>query len=144
MSSTPRHSGGGGSRRGSGVIQPERRRSSIHQNAESEAALAKLGYVSELPRNLSMMSILGLSFAIMAVPFGLSTTLYITLTDGQSVTVLYGWLFVSLISLAIASSLAEICSVYPTAVSFFLFPLYYHRFRPLRLFFCFILVCDST
>ncbi|KAJ9630399.1 hypothetical protein H2204_008464 [Knufia peltigerae] len=115
MSSTPRHSGGGGSRRGSGVIQPERRRSSIHQNAESEAALAKLGYVSELPRNLSMMSILGLSFAIMAVPFGLSTTLYITLTDGQSVTVLYGWLFVSLISLAIASSLAEICSVYPTA-----------------------------
>lgn len=62
-----------------------------------------------------MMSILGLSFAIMAVPFGLSTTLYITLTDGQSVTILYGWLFVSLISLAIAASLAEICSVYPTA-----------------------------
>ena len=101
-------------------MQPTRRRSSIHQNADSEAALAKLGYVSELPRNLSMMSILGLSFAIMAVPFGLSTTLYITLTDGQSVTILYGWLFVSLISLAIASSLAEICSVYPTAVSLYI------------------------
>lgn len=51
----------------------------------------------------------------MAVPFGLSTTLYITLTDGQSVTVLYGWILVSIISLAIASSLAEICAVYPTA-----------------------------
>lgn len=51
----------------------------------------------------------------MAVPFGLSTTLYITLTNGQSVTVLYGWIFVSLVSLAIASSLAEICAVYPTA-----------------------------
>jgi len=51
----------------------------------------------------------------MAVPFGLSTTLYISLTDGQSVTVLYGWIFVSIISLGIAASLAEICSVYPIA-----------------------------
>lgn len=51
----------------------------------------------------------------MAVPFGLSTTLYITLTDGQSVTILYGWVFISLVSLAIAASLAEICAVYPTA-----------------------------
>jgi amino acid transporter len=62
-----------------------------------------------------MMSILGLSFAIMAVPFGLSTTMYITLTDGQSVTILWGWVLVSLISLAIAASLAEICAVFPTA-----------------------------
>ncbi|KAL2006030.1 hypothetical protein VTN00DRAFT_9684 [Thermoascus crustaceus] len=51
----------------------------------------------------------------MAVPFGLSTTLYITLTDGQSVTVLWGWVLVTLISIAIAASLAEICAVYPTA-----------------------------
>jgi amino acid transporter len=51
----------------------------------------------------------------MAVPFGLSTTFYITLTDGQSVTILYGWILVSLISLSIAASLAEICAVYPTA-----------------------------
>lgn len=51
----------------------------------------------------------------MAVPFGLSTTFAYSLTDGQSVTVLYGWIFVSLISLGIASSLAEICAVYPTA-----------------------------
>lgn len=55
------------------------------------------------------------SFAIMAVPFGLSTTFYITLTDGQSVTILWGWVLVSLISLSIAASLAEICAVYPTA-----------------------------
>lgn len=82
---------------------------------DADQALARLGYKGELPRNLSMMSILGLSFAIMAVPFGLSTTLYITLTNGQAVTVLYGWIFVSLISLCIAASLAEICGVFPTA-----------------------------
>lgn len=55
------------------------------------------------------------SFAIMAVPFGLSTTLFITLQDGVSVTIIWGWVLVSLISLAIAASLAEICSVYPTS-----------------------------
>ncbi|KAI5358115.1 Putative amino acid/polyamine transporter I [Septoria linicola] len=83
------------------------------QNADAD--LARMGYKSELPRSLSMLSILGLSFAIMAVPFGLSTTLYITLTDGQSVTIIWGWVLVSLISLSIAASLAEICAVYPTA-----------------------------
>lgn len=41
--------------------------------------------------------------------------MYISLTDGQSVTVLWGWVLVTLISLSIASSLAEICAVFPTA-----------------------------
>ncbi|PWW76734.1 amino acid transporter [Tuber magnatum] len=82
------------------------------QNVDDSAddALAKMGYKAELSRNLSMISILGLSFAIMG-----STTMYITLTDGQSVTIIWGWVLVSLISLGIAASLAEICSVFPTA-----------------------------
>ncbi|TKA73132.1 hypothetical protein B0A55_06261 [Friedmanniomyces simplex] len=90
------------------------RKASVDHHA-ADADLAKLGYTSELPRSLSMLSVLGLSFAIMAVPYGLSTTMYITLTDGQSVTILWGWVLVSLISLSIAASLAEICAVYPTA-----------------------------
>lgn len=90
-----------------------RRKASV--NYAADADLAKLGYQSTLPRSLSMLSILGLSFAIMAVPFGTSTTLYISLTDGQSVTILWGWVLVSLISLSIAASLAEICAVFPVA-----------------------------
>ncbi|KAF7713119.1 Amino acid permease [Penicillium ucsense] len=89
------------------------RQSSV--DASADEALARMGYKSELPRNLSMLSILGLSFAIMAAPYGLSTTLYITLYDGLSVTIIWGWIFVTLISVAIAASLAEICAVYPTA-----------------------------
>jgi amino acid permease (GABA permease) len=81
----------------------------------ADADLAKMGYESRLPRSLSMLSILGLSFAIMAVPYGFSTTLYYSLTNGESVTVLWGWVLVSIISLCIAASLAEICAVYPTA-----------------------------
>ncbi|KAI1338269.1 gaba permease [Xylariaceae sp. FL0016] len=84
-------------------------------NAVADENLAKLGYKAELPRSLSMLSVLGLSFAIMAVPYGLSTTFYITLSNGQSVTIIWGWVLLSLISTAIAASLAEICSVYPTA-----------------------------
>ena len=82
---------------------------------EADQALAQLGYTSELSRNLSMLSVLGMSFAIMSVPLGISTTMYISLTDGQSVTALYGWILVSVVSLCTAASLAEICAVYPTA-----------------------------
>ncbi|KAI7215602.1 putative GABA permease [Hortaea werneckii] len=89
------------------------RKGSVNHAADSQ--LAQMGYKAELPRSLSMLSVLGLSFAIMAVPYGLSTTLYISLTDGQAVTVIWGWVFVSLISLSISASLAEICAVYPTA-----------------------------
>lgn len=77
--------------------------------------LARMGYKAELPRSLSMLSVLGLSFAIMAVPYGLSTTFLYSLANGQSVTVLWGWVMLSLISICIAASLAEICSVFPTA-----------------------------
>ncbi|UNI22907.1 hypothetical protein JDV02_008751 [Purpureocillium takamizusanense] len=93
-------------------MDSERRASA---SAAADQALASLGYKAELPRNLSMLSILGLSFAIMAVPYGLSTTMYITLTDGQAVSVIWGWVLVSLISICIAASLAEICAVFPTA-----------------------------
>ncbi|WRT64944.1 uncharacterized protein IL334_001884 [Kwoniella shivajii] len=79
------------------------------------ARLEEMGYKQEMKRNLGMISVLGLSFAIMAVPFGTSTTLNIALTDGGPVTILYGWIFVSFVSLAIAASLAEICSVFPTS-----------------------------
>lgn len=85
------------------------------QNSTAAADLARLGYKSDLPRSLSMLSILGLSFAIMAVPFGTSTLMATGLTDGGPVTIIWGWVFVSLISLSIAASLAEICAVYPTA-----------------------------
>lgn len=102
---------GSEARRGSAAAA---RKESIGHNA-ADADLAKLGYKAELPRSLSMLSVLGLSFAIMAVPYGTSTTFYIALTDGQSVTVIWGWVLLSCISLAIAASLAEICAVYPTA-----------------------------
>jgi hypothetical protein len=57
---------------------------------ETTAALREMGYKQELKRNLGMVSVLGLSFAIMAVPYGSSTTLNIALTDGGPVTIIWG------------------------------------------------------
>lgn len=68
-------------------VSTEVRQSSV--DAET-ARLEGLGYKQELNRSLGMVSILGLSFAIMAVPYGSSTTLNIALTDGGPVTVLWG------------------------------------------------------
>ena len=86
-----------------------------NHSSSTAARLEEMGYKEELRRNLGMVSVLGLSFAIMAVPFGTSTTLNTALTDGGPVTVFWGWLFVSLVSLCMAASLAEICSVFPTS-----------------------------
>ncbi|KAL6359181.1 hypothetical protein LRP88_06601 [Fusarium phalaenopsidis] len=59
----------------------------------ADQALANLGYQNELKRTLSIWTVLGL----------------------QSVTMLWGWVFVTIVSICIAASLAEICAVYPTA-----------------------------
>ncbi|QRW25401.1 amino acid permease [Rhizoctonia solani] len=88
--------------------------SHVVQDTNAEARLAQMGYKQETTPEL-VNDLDPRSFAIMAVPFGSSTTLALALTDGGAVTVLYGWIIVSLISLAIAASLAEICSVFPTA-----------------------------
>lgn len=57
---------------------------------ETSARLSDMGYKQEMKRNLGMVSVLGLSFAIMAVPYGSSTTLNIALTCGGPVTIIWG------------------------------------------------------
>ncbi|KAG6820255.1 hypothetical protein H0H93_003263 [Arthromyces matolae] len=51
----------------------------------------------------------------MGVPYGLSAPIATSLIDGGPATILWGWLVVSIFSLPLALSLAEICSVYPTS-----------------------------
>ncbi|KAH8090415.1 amino acid/polyamine transporter I [Filobasidium floriforme] len=82
---------------------------------EADSRLKEMGYKQELKRSLGMLSVLGLAFAIMAPLLGLNTALNIALTNGGPVTIIWGWVLVSLVSLAIAASLAEICSVFPTS-----------------------------
>lgn len=72
-------------------------------------------YKQDLDRKLTVTSIIGLGFTLMGVPFGLSSTLWILLVDGGSVTILYGWIMVGFFSLCMVLSLSEIIAKYPTA-----------------------------
>ena len=72
-------------------------------------------YKQDLERKLTVTSVIGLGFSVMGVPFGLSSTLWISLMDGANVTILYGWLIVCVMSLFVVLSLSEIISKYPTA-----------------------------
>ncbi|XP_006455729.1 hypothetical protein AGABI2DRAFT_187912 [Agaricus bisporus var. bisporus H97] len=56
-----------------------------------------------------------MTLAIMAVPFGLSAPIATSLVAGGPTVMVWGFLMVSLFCQALALSMAEICSKYPTA-----------------------------
>lgn len=91
---------------------------SFHNQGDTENGILEqdaLGYKQELKRNLSMFTALGLGASIIAAPFGLCTSASFALVNGGSITYIFGWLMLSIISVCIAASLGEIASVYPTS-----------------------------
>lgn len=72
-------------------------------------------YKQDLQRKLTVTSVIGLGFTLMGVPFGISSTLWISLIDGGNVTMLYGWVVTGFFSICVVLSLSEIISKYPTA-----------------------------
>ncbi|KAG0303977.1 hypothetical protein BGZ98_006072 [Dissophora globulifera] len=78
------------------------------------ALLEKLGYKQSLDRSLSAFSTFGITFSCLSVLAGLTPLYGNALQSGGPVTVIWGWLVVSLFTLTIGMSLAEICSAYPT------------------------------
>lgn len=77
--------------------------------------IQRFTYTQELDRKLTVTLVIGLGFTLMGVPFGLSSTLWISLVDGGSATMLYGWIVVAFFSTMVVLSLSEIISKYPTA-----------------------------
>ncbi|KAK5990129.1 Choline transport protein [Cladobotryum mycophilum] len=96
--------GGGG---GSG-----HRRTSIVDDA---AALAQLGHKQELKRNFSIVSMLGLAFAILNTWTALAASITIALPSGGASSVIWGLIVAGICNLCLAASLAEFLSAYPTA-----------------------------
>ncbi|KAJ4752499.1 Amino-acid permease BAT1 [Rhynchospora pubera] len=76
-----------------------------------EARLLQLGYKQEL-KGLSNFA---LSFATISVLMGITTTYNTGLRYGGPVSMTIGWLVVAFFTCCIASSMAEICSAYPTS-----------------------------
>ncbi|OJJ99299.1 hypothetical protein ASPACDRAFT_1901933 [Aspergillus aculeatus ATCC 16872] len=82
---------------------------------DDDAQLAALGHRAELNRNFSMLSMLGLAFAILNSWTALSASLSISLPSGGCVSVVWGLVTAGICNLCMASSLAEFLSAYPTA-----------------------------
>ncbi|KAJ5110947.1 hypothetical protein N7532_001482 [Penicillium argentinense] len=82
---------------------------------DDDAQLAQMGHKSELKRNFSMVSMLGLAFAILNSWTALSASLSLSLPSGGPASVVWGLITAGICSLCMAASLAEFLSAYPTA-----------------------------
>ncbi|KAK4235170.1 amino acid/polyamine transporter I [Achaetomium macrosporum] len=86
-----------------------------HTVEEDAAALERLGHKQELKRNFSMVSMLGLAFAILNSWTALAASISLALPSGGASSVIWGLIVAGICNLCLAASLAEFLSAYPTA-----------------------------
>ncbi|PQK15205.1 hypothetical protein BB8028_0005g07190 [Beauveria bassiana] len=82
---------------------------------QDTAVLEQLGHKQELKRNFSMISMLGLAFAILNTWTALAASITLALPSGGSSAVIWGLVVAGLLNLCLAASLGEFLSAYPTA-----------------------------
>ncbi|KAI2629477.1 gaba permease [Xylaria nigripes] len=92
--------------------ESETSRATAHDEVQH---LESLGVKQELHRNFSMISMLGLAFAILNSWTALSTSLNLALPSGGPSAVIWGLVLAGVLNLCLAASLAEFLSAYPTA-----------------------------
>ena len=88
--------------------------SGVHGRTEDNE-LAALGYKPELNRNRSLYTILFQVLAITAVPFGEGTALISAIYGGGQLAYFVGWIVVIILDQAVAVSLGELASRFPTS-----------------------------
>ncbi|KAJ5219904.1 hypothetical protein N7468_009108 [Penicillium chermesinum] len=87
----------------------------MKDTADDDVQLAQIGHKQELKRHFSLVSMLGLAFAILNSWTALSTSLSLSLPSGGSTSVVWGLLTAGICNLCMSASLAEFLSAYPTA-----------------------------
>src|SRR5216110_4077866 len=92
--------------------------------AQDERDLARLGYTQQLFREMGGFSNFAISFSIISVLTGAVLLFGYGLKLAGPIVNSVGWPVVSLFTLAVAASMAELASAYPTAGG-----LYYWAFR---------------
>lgn len=96
-------------------IQPAPRHGRRTSVIEDAAALEQMGHKQELKRNFSMISMLGLAFAILNTWTALAASITLALPSGGASSVIWGLIVAGLCNLSLAASLGEFLSAYPTA-----------------------------
>src|SRR5262245_58901727 len=86
-----------------------------HDAGEDARELGRLGYAQELFRTMGGFSNFALSFSIISILTGAVTLYGHGLKFGGPLVMSVGWPLVTLMTLPVAASLAELASTYPTA-----------------------------
>src|SRR6266487_1920851 len=88
---------------------------SHHDAREDAQELSKLGYAQELFRAMGGFSNFAISFSIISILTGAITLYGYGLAKGGPREMALGWPIVAFFSLAVAASMAELASAYPTS-----------------------------
>jgi amino acid transporter len=83
--------------------------------SQDEQLLAELGYKQELKRGWSSFSNFAISFSIISVLAGCFTSYGQAFNNGGPVAISIGWPVISVLILAVAVSMSELASAFPTA-----------------------------
>jgi amino acid transporter len=86
-----------------------------HNSLEDSSELGKLGYAQELFRTMGGFSNFAISFSIISILTGAVTLYGHGLTMGGPAEMAFGWPLVTLFTLTVAMSMAELASTLPTA-----------------------------
>ncbi|KUJ19226.1 amino acid transporter [Mollisia scopiformis] len=81
----------------------------------ADATLENMGYQQELKRSFGLLGMIGFSFSIVTCWSALGGVLVTGVNAGGPPVMIWGWVGISLVSLCVAYSMAEMCSEYPVA-----------------------------
>ncbi|KAJ5440010.1 uncharacterized protein N7458_011008 [Penicillium daleae] len=80
-----------------------------------DVRLENLGYEQELKRSFGLLSMIGFSFSVVTSWTALSGVFIVGVTSGGPPVMIFSFIGVSLLTLAVAIPMAEMCSMYPVA-----------------------------
>ncbi|BGP00066.1 polyamine transporter tpo5 [Rhodotorula toruloides] len=86
-----------------------------HGYVDDADRLAQLGYEQELTRGWSALESFGISFSIISICTGITTSFSLGLTNGGPGVMSIGWICVSFMTMFVALSMAEVVSAIPSA-----------------------------
>lgn len=89
--------------------------SKVYTQQEGVVQHVHVGYAPQLQKNRSLLSVIGMSLAIAAVPYGLGGPLISAIYGGGQLSMFVGLLVVLVLQGCVAVSLAELASRYPTS-----------------------------
>ena len=85
------------------------------EDAQEDTVLENLGYQQELKRSFGLLGMIGFSFSIVTSWTALGGVLIVGVESGGPPVMIYSWIGISIFALAVAYSMAEMCSAYPLA-----------------------------